>query len=177
MWPASRSLLHEICLFSHNPMIFIWYQRPSESRLWEWAQPRRALPGFPPIVGGLAARSVVAPALAKCCSVFPFQIYWSVFDSEQQKACQSQKTSSGCISFAVLVSLARCIICANDNDKKCVFLFQLPLMCRQRPFPNLPVSVMVLKFEKIMWSFTVSLHCLSILSCFVSGQCIFVFKG
>lgn len=33
------------------------------------------LPGFPPTVGGLAARSVAAPALAKCCSVFPFPIY------------------------------------------------------------------------------------------------------
>lgn len=91
-----RPPLHEICVFKQNPMMFIWYQRRSDSRLWEWAQPHRALPSFPP-TGCLAARSAVAPALAKCCSVFPTQICSSIYILSITKSVRGRKPGQGII--------------------------------------------------------------------------------
>lgn len=173
---ASMSLfyLHGICVFKHDLIIFIWYQRQSESCLWEvgTASPGRCQVSLP-AVGGLAARSAVAPALAKCCSVFPFQIYRSVcflfflFPANKNKSLSAPEKQATFL-FPVLVSLAHNILCASDKDKKLVFFFFLSRLssfkcCRSppppshRPPPSLVPPVSLTVFDKVvLHSFSLS---------------------
>lgn len=98
-----------LCIQTQPHDIHLVPERVSESCLWEWAQPRWALPGFPPTVGGLAAHSAAAPALAKCCSIFPFQMYK-----------QHVRARNPVQATFLLLCLCHCL-----NDKK----EEMPLWC------------------------------------------------
>lgn len=96
------------------------------------------------------------------------------FRSEQQKACQSQNTSSGSIFFRCVVISTLYFMCKLQKIRNVFSCFNCPLCILEALFPCLLVSF-VLKFEKKMWSFTVSSCCLGIIN-FVNGHCTFVFK-
>lgn len=87
-WPRRPPLfLHDI-VYSNTTS---WCSSGTRDRV-NHASPGRCQVSLP-AVGGLAARPAVAPALAKCCSVFPFQIYWSVFVFEQTNKKRRRRRS------------------------------------------------------------------------------------
>ncbi len=124
---------------------------------WEaWLHPRRRHLRLP---------TVVQSFLSKSTDRFLFRA------NKKPRGVRKKAVPFCC---ACVISTMHCV-CKWQRSEMCFSLFELSLTCPQSPSPRLLVSVMVLTFDHVDLPSRLTLS--RMVSCFVSGHCIFVFEG